>query len=153
MNARRSEGRAGLGTLVLLLLLIGGGGAWNYQKNMAAEQDVYRPFRSYTEADLADLSQALDQQKDSDSARYERAASQRAEARHRAHYDQRLEEFERVQQAGARTRSMRAELAKSTTTIKLVAEEQRLRSAEADPETARGTVCEVMGESGLFTDS
>ena len=133
MKTRRNAGRAGAGTLVLLLLVAGGGGAWNFQQNLAAEHDAYRPFRGYSEAELADLGSALEEQKDSDAARYERAADRRSEARHRAHFDQRLEEFERVQRDGARTRSMRAELAKSTTTLKLLAEEQRLRAAEADP--------------------
>jgi hypothetical protein len=131
MQKRRE---AGAGILMALVLLAGlaAGGAWNYNRNLQLEAAVYRPFRTHTDEDLALLTGALEQQKEQVSTHYEKVAAVRVNARERSHFDQKLREFERVQQAGEAKRAVRAELAKSTTTLKLLADEDRMRAGERD---------------------
>lgn len=131
MDARRESG-AGILALLVLLAVAAAAGAWNYQQNLAAEQQVYRPFRGYSDADLAAYNTALEQQKSADSKHYEDITSRRAKAQRKAFFDQQVREFERVQQAGKAKQAARAQLAESTTTLKLIAEEQRLRAQERD---------------------
>jgi hypothetical protein len=131
MQKRRE---AGAGILMALVLLAGlaAGGAWNYNRNLQLEAAVYRPFRTHTDEDLALLTGALEQQKEQVSTHYEKVAAVRVNARERSHFDQKLREFERVQQAGEAKKTVRAELAKSTTTLKLLADEDRMRAGERD---------------------
>jgi hypothetical protein len=108
------------------------GGAWNYNRNLQLEAAVYRPFRTHTDEELALLTGALEKQKEQVSTRYEKVAAVRVNARERSHFDQKLREFERVQQAGEAKKAVLAELAKSTTTLKLLADEDRMRAGERD---------------------
>lgn len=132
MQKRRQSGGS-TAMALLILLLIAGAGAWNYQRNVAEEAKIYRPFRTHSDEDLTALSNALSAQNEQVSAQYESVAAKRATARDRSHYDQRLQEFERVQKAGSAKRAVQAELAMSNTTLKLLADEERMRAAEANP--------------------
>lgn len=131
MHERREAGN-GILAAIVFLALVAGAGAWNYQRNVEIEKSVYRPFRSYSDEDLAAFSGALESQKDKVSSHYDAVAAVRVDARERTHFDQKLAEFERVQAAGEAKKAVRAELAKSTSTLKLVAEENRLRAGERD---------------------
>ncbi|MBW2270649.1 MAG: hypothetical protein JRH16_18955 [Deltaproteobacteria bacterium] len=129
---RRRDAGSGIWAVLVVLLVLAGAGAWNYQRNLVVEEAVYRPFRTHTDADLAQLAEAFESQKDRVSEHYDSAAAQRATAREGGHFDQRVREFERVQGIGDAKKELRAELAKSTTTLKLLTEEERLRAGERD---------------------
>jgi hypothetical protein len=44
----------------VLLAALGGAGAWNYNRNLRAEEAEPRPYRGYTDADLAALLEAYE---------------------------------------------------------------------------------------------
>ncbi len=129
MQKRRDAG-AGTGMALVLLLALTGVGAWNFHRNLTAEAAVYRPFRTHSDEKLMQLAGAFENQKDQVSAHYDVVAAQRATAQERSYFDQQVREFERVQRAGDAKKAVRAELATSTTTLKLLAEEERMRQME-----------------------
>lgn len=128
----RSEAGNGIVAVLLVLAILGGAGFWNYQRNLEAEKQVYRPFRTHTDEQLAQLSAAYESEKAGDAERYQNAAGRRATPDSKAYFDQQVREFERVQQAGETKKRLQAEVAESVTTLKLLSEEQRLRAAERD---------------------
>ncbi len=129
MQKRRDAGGS-TGMALVLLLALAGVGAWNFHRNLSAEAAVYRPFRTHSDEDLTQLAGAFGNQRDQVSAHYDAVAAQRAPAFERSHFDQKVQEFERVQRAGDAKKAVGAELAKSTTTLKLLAEEERMRQLE-----------------------
>ena len=80
---RRREAGNGVLALLLLLALAAGAGAWNYNKNVEAEDDVYRPFKGYTDQALADLTEAYETRQSGDKKRFEQVSSRRVAARER----------------------------------------------------------------------
>jgi len=131
MNRRREAGNSVVALLALLAILAGAG-AWNYNKNVEAEEDVYRPFGGYTDQALADLAEAYETRQKSDKKSLQRASSRRVSAEEKAYFDQQVQEFERVQRAHASKGEVTARVAESKTTLKLLEEEQRLRANESD---------------------
>ena len=87
--------------LLLLLAILCGGGAYNYQRNVALEKQEPRPYRGYTDEQLEQLAAAYEGEKAKDSQRYEKASSRRATAQGKAYFQDQVDEFERVQRAGA----------------------------------------------------
>jgi hypothetical protein len=59
-SSRRREQGAAKGMLLLVLLVLCGGGAWNYRRNLLAEQAerASRPLAGYATADLEALADA-----------------------------------------------------------------------------------------------
>ena len=131
-SRRRREAGNSVVALLLLLVIAGGAGAWNYRRNLALEDDVYRPFRGYTDEALADLAEAYESRQDVDRQRFDAASSRRVNAQEKAYFDQQVREFERVQRAHAGKQEVRARMAESQTTLKLLDEERRLRANEGD---------------------
>lgn len=131
MSSRRKAGNSVV-SLLLLLAVAAGAGAWNYRKNVEAEEDVYRPFAGYTDEALADLAEAYETRQKGDEKRFDRATSRRVSADGKAYFDQQVAEFERVQKAHAGKAEIQGRMAESKTTLKLLKEEQRLRASEAD---------------------
>lgn len=130
--AGQSRSGSAVPLLLVLLGLLVGGGYWNYQKAVEAEEAVYRPFRGYTQEALEQLVEAYEADRDHSAGRYEAAASRRVDARGRAYFQEQVEEFERVQQAGRQTRDLRNRVAESQATLKLLEEELSLRAQEKD---------------------
>ena len=129
---RRREAGSSLVALLLLLAIAAGAGAWNYNRNVAAEDDVYRPFKGYTDQALADLAEAYETRKKGDKKQLERASNRRVSAQGKAYFDQQVQEFERVQRAHASKQEVTVRMAETNTTLKLLKEEQRLRASESD---------------------
>jgi len=129
---RRREAGSSLVALLLLLAIAAGAGAWNYRRNIEAEDDVYRPFKGYTDEALADLAEAYETRKKSDKKHLDRASSRRISAQEKAYFDQQVREFERVQRAHASKQEVTARMAETNTTLKLLKEEQGLRASESD---------------------
>lgn len=131
MTRRREAGNSVI-ALLLLLAIAAGAGAWNYRKNVESEDDVYRPFKGYTDEALADLTEAYEGQKKDDKKRLDRATNRRVSTQEKAFFDQQVREFERVQQAHAGKKEVRMRMAESQTTLKLLKEEQGYRASESD---------------------
>jgi hypothetical protein len=129
-----ASGKGGrvLPLLVLLGLLVGAGG-WNYRRNVALESQEDRPFRSYAEADLAQLLAAYE----GEAAR----AARRAGGTSRATVDERgsrllgdsVREFERVQGASRKLRDAQGDLAESELMVAQISQELKRRDQERDP--------------------
>jgi hypothetical protein len=116
--------------LLLLLAILVGAGAWNYQRNAAVEEDVYRPFRGYTDEAIEQLIDAYEGQHERSSQRFEAAASRDVEVEGKAYFGEQVQEFERVQRISRNTRALRDELAESQTSLKLLKEESSKRARE-----------------------
>src|SRR5262245_30800152 len=112
-RSHRQEGRALL-LLVVLCALIGAG-AWNYHRNLVAEQAARkaRPLSGYDTADLEALAEAYRQEVRGDTARYEKNRAHRAEARERSYFDEQVQEFEKVQRQSGRSRQAGERLSQS----------------------------------------
>jgi hypothetical protein len=131
MKSRREAGNSVV-ALLLLLAIAAGAGAWNYNKNVEAEDDVYRPFRGYTDQALADLRNAYESRQTTDRQTFEKVSNRRVSAQGKAYFDEQVQEFERVQRAHAGKQDVKVRMAESRTTLKLLKEEQGFRAGEAD---------------------
>jgi hypothetical protein len=112
-RVRRSEqGRAQLLLLVMLLAACGAG-AWNYQRNLRAEQaaEAARPLAGYATGDLEALADAYRQEIDAYGTRYAKRREARTEVREQAYFDDQVREFERVQRAAGKQRDAGSEVA------------------------------------------
>ena len=116
--------------LFALLALAGGYGAWNYQRNVAAERAELRPFRSYSDADLASLTEAYRAEVETYTKRYEALTGRKVSVNEHAHTDQKLREFERVQRISQNTRDLVTQLAQRHVAIEQLDAERRKRIEE-----------------------
>jgi hypothetical protein len=129
---RRREAGAGVLALLVLLVLVAGLGAWNYRRNLEREAGEYRPFRGYSDEELADLSEAYEQKKTTDTRRYEKAAARRVDAQTKGYFDEQVAEFERAQRVAGARKAAQGVLAESHTALELIEKEQRRRGQERD---------------------
>ena len=127
---RRSEAGGSVVSAVVLLGVLVGLGAWNFKRNLDAEAEVYRPFRSYSDQEVSDLRAATEAQNDRDSARHQRAAGRKVSVQGKDYYAEQVGEFERVQRISQEKRALRDRVAGSQATLKLLQAEERQRAAE-----------------------
>ena len=127
-------GKGGAAFLALVLLVaLGVAGAYNYTRNKAAEeQDAPRPYNGYSDAEIATLIEAYEQEVEALEARYGAAKSRDFETRNGGLIDERIGEFERAQRWGASTRSMGADVAEQEAVLRELRNEQSLRGPSAD---------------------
>ena len=126
---RRSE-RGAAGQLVLVLAALVGLIGWNYQRNAAAEQRVFRPYRSYAEADLAALIEAYEGETERTGGRYDDTVSRRVDAQSTGLLMGNVRDFERAQAAARRTRDARESFADARAGLEELKKEQSLRAGE-----------------------
>jgi len=131
MHERAEIGNS-VSSLLLLLALLVGGAAFNYHRNLEAEKGADRPYRGYSEQQLADMLGAYEGRKDRQSERYEATTSRRAEAQGRAYFDEQVREFERVQQVHKAKAAARDQLAGTQVVVKQIRAEQARRDSERD---------------------
>lgn len=118
------QGQGGRVLLLLVLLaLLAGAGAWNYQRNLAVEEAMPRPYKGYSDSDLEAMAAAYDQEIEQYSSRWESARDQRFDARERGLVGERAREFERVQDRTRRIRDLKRELADRQATLEQIQEE------------------------------
>ncbi len=128
----RSGGGGGM-LLVVLLLALGVGGAWNYRRNLDAETaDSPRPYRTLADAEIEQLIAAYQAEIREWQTKQGRVRSKPAGVRERAHFEDRIREFERVQRSGARERVERSEILTRRIELEKLEEEQLLRSSSED---------------------
>lgn len=128
---RRSLGNA-LPSLLMLLALIGGVGAWNYHKNVALDEQEYRPFRGHSDEALHQLIDAYENERDEDKKAYLEISGRRASAKTKPMLDEQVAEFERIQRHGLRTRELRNAVAGHQATLKELKKEASRRNLDAD---------------------
>jgi hypothetical protein len=122
-----SSGKAVVGILVVLLVA---GGAWNYFRNYRAEQQVFRPYRNYSEDQLGQLSEAYEANLEGLSARYGEAKSRRVEVKSGPLLGERVRAFESSQRAGERVRALGREAAKREAALRDFQAEMEYREAQ-----------------------
>jgi hypothetical protein len=126
----KQTGGGNRGALLLVLLLLLGGVGWNYHRNLEAEKREPRPYRGYADADLTALADAFEHESKTAGRRYDAAVSKRASAHEKGDFMGNVNEFERVQRAGNRTRDARADYAGARASLEALREEQSRRAAD-----------------------
>lgn len=128
---RRAE-RGGAQVLLIALVALCGAGAWNYHRNLVAEQvdHTARPLSGYSTADLESLADAYRSEIARYEAKYRGQRAQRNEARDRAHFGDQVGELEKVQRAARRTREAGAEVAEREAALRDVEAELAARGPE-----------------------
>lgn len=125
---RRGGGRL-LSVVLLLGLLVGG--AWNYRRNLEAEEAANRrPYRTLSDTELDQLIAAYRSEVDAWERRRQQLPSEAGGAREASRLDERIRAFERAQESGARRRAVSQELSSRQIALEKLEEEERLR---ADP--------------------
>jgi hypothetical protein len=127
--AKRAE-RSSAGFLALVLIVLLAGIGWNHRRNVAAEGREIRPYRSYSDAEIAALVAAYEPVAEAAGDRYESAIGRRSEARSTGHLMGNVREFERVQGAGREAREARSEFASARSQLELLHAEQARRAGE-----------------------
>lgn len=122
-----------LGMLLVLLLILAGVGTWNYRRNVEAEAVQPRPYRSYTDAQLADLRAAYEEQTGRLEKRYDAAAARRSRSRDVHLLGEAVEAFESVQRSSRATRELGARLSQEQASLRAIEEEQALRARMGGP--------------------
>lgn len=130
--SKRNQAGGSVSSLLLLLVLLVGGAAFNYHRNLQAENAEPRPYRGYSDQELDDLMAAYSSRKEKQTARYTATASKRVEARGKAYFDEQVAEFERVQNAHKAKLQARDQLAGTQVVVKQIQVEQTKRAAERD---------------------
>ena len=131
---RRREGRATLRVLLLVLVGLVGGGAYNYQRNLKAEQEreAKRPLHGYAKADLEKLAAAYRAEIAKLEARYQAAKGGRTGVRNHELLGEQVNEFERVAKESDAVREVGAVVSEREAALKDVENELRQRT-DADP--------------------
>lgn len=130
MHHRTRAGGAQLLVVLLVGLLCAGG--YNYHRNWQAEQEEFRPYRSYSDADLEVLIAAYEGETDSLDGRYERLRDQRVKPRDRQLLGDQVREFERAQRRGRNVRETGAALSVREAELADLRAELAKREAERD---------------------
>jgi hypothetical protein len=125
----QSKGGGGGSILLLLLLLgvLGGIGSWNYKRNVAAETQAPRPYRTYSDAQLEQLRAAYAEQVDALSGRYEKLSDRRVRTADGKLLGEAIDEFARVQQASRGVRDLGQRLSQEQASLRAIETEQALR--------------------------
>ena len=119
--------------LVVLLLALGVGGAWNYRRNLDLEAAEHsRPYQALSDAEIDQLIAAYQDEISEWAARAGALRGASGGIRDRAHFDDRIREFERVQRSGAREREAGDGLRVRQIELEKLEQEQRLRSGSED---------------------
>ena len=130
--SKRSQAGGSVSLLLVLLLLLVGGAAFNYHRNVQAENAEPRPYRGYSDQELDDLLAAYGDRKERQTARYTATARLRVEAKGKGYFDEQVAEFERVQTAHKAKAEARDLLAGTQVVVKKILAEQRKRDSERD---------------------
>jgi hypothetical protein len=112
--------------LLVLLGLFAGAGYWNYQRNVALEQQVVRPFRTLSDGDLALLLAATEAEVEGLSAAH---AAARGRTSSGSAGPGRWAEFERVQRKGRQERELGYRVSEHEASIAEMRKEVELRAS------------------------
>ena len=119
-------------SLLVLLALVGGAGAWNYDRNLKKESQVPRPWKSYSDADLATMAAGYEREIARGEKAWEQARTQRTSASGRGHVDDRAREFDRIYAHGKAVRDLKGRLAEHQVALEEIRTEMALRQRDGD---------------------
>ena len=117
--------------VVLLLVLVVGGGA-NYYRNAQKDAQVFRPYRSYSEADLEALLGAYREDADRLVQRYTTTKEEGLGGHRGTLLDERVAQFERAQARAQRVRDAGAALSMREADIQAMQRELQLKAQDRD---------------------
>lgn len=132
MKRNNGNGTVGVVGLLAFLAVVAGLGTWNYFRNAASEEQVFRPYRGVSEAELAQLASAYRAEADQAGVRYGAARDRAGSVRDHQLLGERLDEFERVRRRSERTRELGARTSELESTLVEIEREQGFREAERD---------------------
>jgi hypothetical protein len=118
-----------LGMIVVVLAALAGGGTWNYQRNLAKEEQEKGPYASYSTEQLEALAQAYTAEIEAAGGRYAAEKAVRHEARDRQYADQQMQEFEKAAQRGQAIRNAGGALAMKEASLRDIEKELGTRGA------------------------
>ena len=130
MSRRRERGAGSIGTLALLLAVLVGGIGWNYHRNLGREQAEFRPYRGYSDADLAALLGAYEGESKQSGRRYDAAVDRRAHVQEKSDVMGNVREFERAQRVRLAARDARSDYAEARTSLEGLRKESARRAAD-----------------------
>jgi len=130
MAQRRQRGAGSLGALALLLAVLVGGAAWNFHRNLAREQAEFRPYRGYSDADLAALVAAYEQESKATGHRYDAAVDRRAHVQAKGDVMGNVREFDRAQKVRLAARDARSDYAGARTSLEGLKKEVARRAGD-----------------------
>ena len=133
MSRRREAGAGTIGALALVLVLLVGAAGWNYQRNFAREQGEFRPYRSYSDADLATLLAAYEQESKTTGRRYDAVVDRRAHVKAQGDVMGNVHEFERAQRLRLAARDARSDFAEARTSLDGLRKEVARRARDRSP--------------------
>lgn len=138
-NVRRRGGATSLVLLLAILLGAAGAGAWNYHRNLVAEQQdrAARPLAGYETGDLEALADAYRAEVAALTRRYDSVRKQRVDVRERGFFGDQIEEYERVRRRSSGRRDIGVALSETEATLRSVEKELETRHREG------GTIVEV----------
>jgi len=131
----KKERQGGIFVVIALIALLMCAGAWNYQRNLALEEENQgaRAFKGYDDASLEQLAEAYADEADALRRRYESALARRRGARHKdGLLSAKVKEFERVRSDGDRIRAINAEVAEKEARLRDIRVEQDYRLDKKD---------------------
>ena len=126
-----AEKRSQTKMLLMLLAVLMGAGGWNYNRNLQVEKQEHRPYRAYSDADLAKLAAAYQTEVDTLTQRFQRATGSTVPITSGGLIGEQVREFERVQNLSRSTRAIIDALAKNQVQLDLVEDEIARRAADA----------------------
>ncbi len=131
---RRHTGSGTLGIAALLGVLAVAAvlGAWNYHRNLTKEEQVFRPYRGVSEAELTQLAEAYRAEAERADAQWGAAREGAGRVRDHQLLRERLGEFERVRRRSERVRDLGAKSAELDATVAAIEQEQQIRAAEGE---------------------
>jgi len=133
MSTRKQAGGV-LPVVLLVLLVISVVGGWNYYRNYTiekAEEEGYRPFKSYSDEDLAQLAEAYQTEIEEWMRRYEGAQGRRIEVRDTGSVGGNVEQYEQARKVGTRLRGLTTEAAQRQSRLKEINAELERRATLA----------------------
>ncbi len=140
MRASRLHSGNALGwVLVLLALSVAAAAAWNYRRNLVADQavfarhpqnaeEIFRPFERERDRDLDVLIEAYTEEIEMLDAKWKRLAGARHSVSGVGHHDQRVAEFEAVQKETGKKRRLSAKLGELKATLRDLEAEKAYRA-------------------------
>ncbi len=130
----KTKAKSGGGFLLLVIVGIAGAlGAWNYQRNLALEEQESgsRPFEGYTDSALEELAEAYGEQADILERKYKASLERRNGVRETdGLIMEKIEEFDRVQKIGNSIRAATSMVADSEARLRQIRNEQAWRRNE-----------------------
>jgi hypothetical protein len=128
---KKKKKRSGRRFLLYCLLIgLGFAGYRNYQRNLAAEEAVPRPFKTHSAAELDQLISAYRGDLDSMVARYKKVSGHDIKIQDKGFGGDQIKEFERVQGLSQSVRQLGYEISEREATLRELEHERSLREEQ-----------------------